>query len=89
MTRTFDEGVTGSALALVLASLGNGALTRTPVPAVYPESASVAAAGLTLALACLGAAVGIGLVRLAARRPAESADYDDAAGPPHPGGPSA
>jgi len=78
MTRTFDEGVAGGALGLVLAGLGNGIVALTPLAAACPESAPNIAAVLTLILACLGAAAGVGTVRLTTRRadPAPAADGD-------------
>jgi hypothetical protein len=77
----FDEGVAGGALALAFAALGNSALALTPVPARHRESAPAVAAGLTVALACLGAAGGVGLVRLATRRPGPPPAGDHAGAP--------
>lgn len=69
MTRAFDEGVVGGTLGLALVALGNAVLTLVPGVSAARETMPLLAAGLTLFLACLGAAGGIALVRLLAARP--------------------
>jgi hypothetical protein len=76
MDRRFDEGVAGAALAALFSFAGAGVLRLLPTAAALSLDFMAVS---TVALAGLGGAIGVGLVRLAVRRPAngQDADYAD------------
>jgi hypothetical protein len=76
MDEHFDEGVAGAGLAVLFSAAGAGVLSLLPIPTVHTSGAMALP---TFVLAALGGAVGIGLVRMARRRPAvgHRADYSD------------
>jgi hypothetical protein len=79
MGRKVDEGVVGTALAIVLSATGLFVLSMTPLAAAPAEYAFAVFGSAMIVLACLGAGIGIAITRLATRRPSNgpAADYDD------------
>jgi hypothetical protein len=86
MDQHFDEGVAGAGLAVFFAAAGAGVLNLLPMEAAHTGSVLAVS---TFLLACIGGAVGVRLVRMAKRRPADGhrADYSDT--PPAGRGPVA
>ena len=79
MSRKVDEGVVGTALAIVFCATGLIVLSLAPLPASFSEHMPVVFGPAMIILALLGVGIGIAITRLAKRRPSKEPadDYDD------------